>query len=145
MASLLGLDLEIIKQTVKDRFAGKGDEILAKNEETLEKAFSWSAENSDFSYLKLENTEPVKGRMTIHGNQAIALGAITSGVQFYSFYPMTPSTSVGVTLASFMKKLPIVVEQAEDEIAAINMSLGASFAGAVSMTGTSRRRLRAYD
>jgi 2-oxoglutarate/2-oxoacid ferredoxin oxidoreductase subunit alpha len=137
LASLLGLDIDIVTQTVKDRFFGKGDEILAKNEETLEKAYAWADANYDFSYLKLENVKSVKGRMTIHGNHAIALGALSSGVQFYSFYPMTPSTTVGVTLASVMKKLPIVVEQAEDEIAAINMSIGASYAGAVSMVGTS--------
>jgi 2-oxoglutarate ferredoxin oxidoreductase subunit alpha len=73
----------------------------------------------------------------MNGNEAIALGAATAGLRFYSFYPMTPSTSVALNLAGWAKELGIVVEQAEDEIAAINMALGASFAGAPSMVSTS--------
>jgi 2-oxoglutarate ferredoxin oxidoreductase subunit alpha len=75
--------------------------------------------------------------MMMQGNEAIALGAISAGVKFYSFYPMTPATSVGLTLAKWADKMGLVVEQAEDEIAAINMALGASYAGAPSMVGTS--------
>ena len=62
----------------------------------------------------------------MNGNQGIALGALSAGIKFYSFYPMSPSTLIGVTLASHMDKLALVVEQAEDEIAAINMAIGAS-------------------
>jgi 2-oxoglutarate ferredoxin oxidoreductase subunit alpha len=72
-----------------------------------------------------------------NGNEAIALGALAAGCSFYSAYPMTPSTSIMVTLAHYQQQFDIVVEQAEDEIAAINMALGASFAGARAMTGTS--------
>jgi 2-oxoglutarate ferredoxin oxidoreductase subunit alpha len=73
----------------------------------------------------------------MNGNQGIALGALSAGIKFYSFYPMSPSTLLGVTLAAHMDKLPLVVEQAEDEIAAINMAIGASVAGAPAMVGTS--------
>jgi len=73
----------------------------------------------------------------MQGNEAIALGAISAGLKFYAFYPMTPSTSIGLTLARYAEKMGLVVEQAEDEIAAINMALGASFAGAPSMVATS--------
>jgi 2-oxoglutarate ferredoxin oxidoreductase subunit alpha len=58
-------------------------------------------------------------------------------LKFYSFYPMTPSTSIGLALAGWAKETGMIVEQAEDEIAAINMALGASFAGAPSMVATS--------
>lgn len=77
------------------------------------------------------------GRMLLNGNQAIALGALAAGVRFYAAYPMTPSTSIMDYLAGKMSDTGIVVEQAEDEIAAINMAIGASFAGVRSMTGTS--------
>jgi 2-oxoglutarate ferredoxin oxidoreductase subunit alpha len=75
--------------------------------------------------------------LLINGNQAVALGALAAGCKFYSAYPMTPSTSIMDYLASKMTDAEIVVEQAEDEIAAINMAIGASYAGARAMTGTS--------
>lgn len=77
------------------------------------------------------------GHMIINGNRAVALGALAAGLRFYSAYPMSPSTEIMEFLASKSKELNVVVEQAEDEIAAINMALGASFAGAPAMTGTS--------
>ncbi|MBP2632125.1 MAG: 2-oxoacid:ferredoxin oxidoreductase subunit alpha [Firmicutes bacterium] len=75
--------------------------------------------------------------MLLTGNQAIGLGAIAAGLKFYSAYPMSPSISIMEYLAEKMTEAGIVVEQAEDEIAAINMAIGASFAGAKAMTGTS--------
>ncbi len=77
------------------------------------------------------------GHMIISGNQALALGALTAGVKFYSAYPMSPSTSIMEYLSLKSAETGIVVEQAEDEIGAINMAIGASFAGARAMTGTS--------
>ncbi len=77
------------------------------------------------------------GSAILSGSQALALGAIAAGLRFYSAYPMSPSTAVMECLAAEGDKAGIVVEQAEDEIAAINMAIGASFAGARAMTGTS--------
>ncbi len=76
-------------------------------------------------------------RMLVSGNRALALGALAAGLQFYSAYPMSPSTSILEYLAQTAKETGILVEQAEDEIAAINMAIGASFAGGRAMTGTS--------
>lgn len=75
--------------------------------------------------------------MVISGSEALGLGAIAGGLQFYSAYPMSPSTAVLEYLAGQGDEAGIVVEQAEDEIAGINMAIGASFAGAKAMTGTS--------
>lgn len=75
--------------------------------------------------------------MLISGSRAVALGAVAAGLRFYSAYPMSPSTTIMETLASMADDAGIVVEQAEDEIAAINMAIGASYAGARAMTGTS--------
>lgn len=80
---------------------------------------------------------PQNNRALINGNHAIALGALLSGCKFYSAYPMTPATSIMLYLSSKAKDYGLIVEQAEDEIAAINMALGASFGGVRSMTGTS--------
>ncbi len=76
-------------------------------------------------------------KIMINGNEAVAVGAIAAGCKFYSAYPMTPSTSIMNYMAAKMNKIEMVVEQAEDEIAAINMAIGASYAGARAMTGTS--------
>ncbi len=75
--------------------------------------------------------------MLLSGAQALSLGALAAGLQFYTAYPMSPSTSILEFLAQSARKTGIAVEQAEDEIAAVNMAIGASFAGARAMTGTS--------
>lgn len=75
--------------------------------------------------------------IVMNGNQAIGLGALAAGLNFYTAYPMSPSTSVMEYLASVQTEANIVVEQAEDELSAMNMAVGASYAGAVAMTGTS--------
>ena len=77
------------------------------------------------------------GDILITGSKAVALGALAAGLTFYSAYPMSPATPVMESLAAMSEAAKIVVEQAEDEIAAINMAIGASFAGARAMTGTS--------
>lgn len=75
--------------------------------------------------------------MILTGSKALSLGAMAAGLKFYTAYPMSPSTPIMEYLAEKGDEADIVVEQAEDEIAAINMAIGASFAGARSMTGTS--------
>ncbi len=75
--------------------------------------------------------------MLIGINEAVGLGALASGCKFYSAYPMTPSTGIMLYIAGKAKEYGVIVEQAEDEIAAINMALGASFAGVRAMTGSS--------
>ncbi|WP_163192471.1 2-oxoacid:acceptor oxidoreductase subunit alpha [Clostridium thermarum] len=75
--------------------------------------------------------------LLLNGNTSIALGALAAGLDFYSAYPMTPATSVMTYLAKKQVEAGIVVEQVEDEIAAINMAIGASYAGARAMTGSS--------
>lgn len=75
--------------------------------------------------------------LSMSGNLAITLGALAADIKFYSAYPMSPATTLLSYLESKAEMFGMVVEQAEDEIAAINMALGASYAGARSMVGTS--------
>jgi len=75
--------------------------------------------------------------MLMNGSQAVGFGALVSGCRFYAAYPMTPSTGVMNELAARAAEYGLVVEQAEDEIAAINMAVGASFGGVRAMTGSS--------
>lgn len=78
-----------------------------------------------------------KKRLLVTGAEAMAMGALAGGLRFYSAYPMSPSTTLLNFFTGHAEEFGLVVEQAEDEIAAINMALGASFAGAQAMTGTS--------
>ncbi|MTI96491.1 MAG: 2-oxoacid:acceptor oxidoreductase subunit alpha [Firmicutes bacterium] len=80
---------------------------------------------------------PEAGRMVLRGNDAVALGALAAGVKYVAAYPMTPSTSITELIAAEGKKLGVSVEQAEDEIAAINMAIGAGYTGVRAMTTTS--------
>jgi len=129
LCKALDLDLKIGKKVLEKTFK---DEILDVNHKALVKGFEMDVDSWDME--KPGNTDQ---RIMINSNQAIALGALAAGVTFYSAYPMTPSTSIMSFLAANQKKAKIVVEQAEDEIAAINMAIGASYAGIRAMTGTS--------
>ncbi|WP_124066150.1 2-oxoacid:acceptor oxidoreductase subunit alpha [Clostridium sp. E02] len=106
-------------------------EILDVNVRAIAAGF----ESVESKYPHLEGK--FKEYMLISGNKALGLGAIAGGLKFYSAYPMSPSTGVMEYLASVGNEAGVVVEQAEDEIAAVNMALGASYAGARAMTGTS--------
>ena len=136
LCSLLGLDEGVAADTV-DGFFGKKDRGLAEeNKRALKAGANWTATKNG-SKLRLPAVSKPDQRLMMNGNEAIALGALSAGVRFFSFYPMTPSTSIGLNLAANAGKVGLVVEQAEDEIAAINMAIGASFAGAPSMVATS--------
>ncbi len=135
-AALLGLSGDICSKLLEDTFAKKGEGVLQENRQAFSKAFDWTGDRRLFG-RGLDPVSNIRSRLMINGNEAIALGAISSGLKFYSFYPMTPSTSLGLTLASYAKEMGLIVEQAEGEIAAINMAIGASFAGAPSMVATS--------
>jgi 2-oxoglutarate ferredoxin oxidoreductase subunit alpha len=132
---MLGMGIDILLGIIKDTFTKKGEEIIQGNIKTVKAGHDFAVKNClkcSFSVSPLS-----KPKMLIAGNEAIGLGAISSGCKFYSAYPMTPSTGIMNYLAGKEKDYGIIVEQAEDEIAAINMVLGASFAGVRAMTGTS--------
>ena len=136
VSGLIGVKEEIVGRTLEDYFGEKAAGVVEANRKVLQDAFRWTSSQAPFDG-KLPPLSTPSQRMTMQGNEAIAMGALSAGVKFYSFYPMSPSTSIGQTLAKYAGKMGLVVEQAEDEIAAVNMALGASYAGAPSMVGTS--------
>ena len=81
--------------------------------------------------------EALPGRLLLDGSQAVALGALAGGCNFISSYPMSPSTGVLIHLAKQAHAHGVVVEQAEDEISAINMALGSWYAGGRALVSTS--------
>jgi 2-oxoglutarate ferredoxin oxidoreductase subunit alpha len=136
VSSLLGLDEELVARTMNEFFGKRDDKTVAENRISLEKSFEWCV-GQPLRIEKLPRVENPPKRLMMNGNDAIVLGALSAGVRFYSFYPMTPSTPIGQGLAALATHMGLIVEQGEDEIAVINMALGASFAGAPSMVSTS--------
>lgn len=134
--SLMGLDENSIRKTI-DYFFGKKDaKISKKNLKALHSAYEWTTKHAPNNH-NLKRVKDNLPRLMMNGNEAIAFGAMSAGVRFASFYPMTPSTSIMLNLAANAEKLGMIVEQVEDEISAINMAIGASFAGAPAMVSTS--------
>jgi 2-oxoglutarate ferredoxin oxidoreductase subunit alpha len=135
-ASLLGLNEATVARTMDD-LLGKGrPEMAADNRRALASAFRWLAESTHGVDRVPPPSKPA-GRLVMNGHDAVALGAISAGVRFCAYYPMSPSTSVAATLTQWAKPMGILVEQVEDEIAALNMAIGAAFAGAPSLVPTS--------
>jgi 2-oxoglutarate ferredoxin oxidoreductase subunit alpha len=133
---MLGMQLDILNTIIGETFKKKGDEIIKGNKRSAQAGYRFARENcTECSFIVSEHVD--RKRMLINGVEAVGLGAISAGCKFYAAYPMTPSTGIMNYIASKEKDYGIVVEQAEDEIAAINMALGASFAGVRAMTGTS--------
>ncbi len=137
VVAVLGLEREIVRGSMEDFFGKKKPEMTVLNEEALDAALSWAAGRNLPEGARLAPVATPPPRLMLNGNEALALGAMSAGVKFCAFYPMTPSTSIPLNLIAAADDLQIVVEQAEDEIAAINMALGASYAGLPAMVTTS--------
>jgi len=133
---MLGMGLDIFLELITDTFKNKGDQIVLANKNAAQAGYQYARQHCDKCTFAVAADE-IKQRMLIGGIESIALGALASGCKFYSAYPMTPSTGIMNYLASKEAEYGVIVEQAEDEIAAINMALGASYAGVRAMTGTS--------
>jgi 2-oxoglutarate/2-oxoacid ferredoxin oxidoreductase subunit alpha len=136
LAEITGAKIDYVNEVLRDIFSDKSAEIIQKNIDAAKAGFDFSKNNLKQDRFELKEGS-FKQSLLMNGNDAIALGAIKAGCKFYSAYPMTPSTSIMNNMAHFAKGFNIVVEQAEDEIAAINMIIGSSFAGCRSMAATS--------
>lgn len=133
---MLGMETSVLEGLLKETFRKKGDEVVQGNIEAARAGHGYATENCP--RCGFEPAGPEGGpKVLINGVEAIAAGAIISGCKFYAAYPMTPSTGILNFLAAHAAGHGLVVEQAEDEIAAINLALGASFAGVRAMTGSS--------
>jgi 2-oxoglutarate ferredoxin oxidoreductase subunit alpha len=145
VAQIIEMDLEVVEASVRRQFAKK------------QKAadLNWAAVKAGYDYAAttftkhdpfvLERMHETDGKIIIEGNSAAALGCMFAGVTVVTWYPITPSSSVVENLIDYLKKYRVepdgkatfAVVQAEDELAAIGMVLGAGWAGARSMTATS--------
>jgi 2-oxoglutarate ferredoxin oxidoreductase subunit alpha len=145
VAQLLSMDLTQVEKAVRRQFAKK-QKAADLNWGAIKAGYDFAASSlTKQDPLLLERMHATDGKIIIDGNAAAALGAMFAGVTVVTWYPITPSSSVVESLIDFMKKHRVepdgkasfAIVQAEDELAAVGMVLGAGWAGARSMTSTS--------
>ena len=145
VAHLLGIDESAIEKAVQVQFKGK-EKAVELNMQAISEGISFARENWEFeSQFCVESREKNPDAFLIEGNEAIALGAIYGGISLLSWYPITPSSSLAESVIEWLPELRIdgaggntcAVIQAEDELAAVGMVLGAGWAGGRGMTCTS--------
>ncbi len=129
-------DLERARDQIGHAFRGKKAEITERNVQLLELGYAWGAEHLDFRY-EIGTLEASAPMVVMNGNEAVALGAVAAGLELAAMYPITPATSVSHMLGEVFERYGGVVHQAEDEIAAAGVAIGASYAGRCAFTITS--------
>ena len=136
--ALTGYPFEILEEVIGDVFGSKGKgKMVEANRAAAKAGYDYLRDNfpEQFTYVLQPKAKP-KPQVAATGGEAIALGAVAAGCQFYSAYPMTPASPVLHYLAATQQETGMVVKHAEDEIAAINQAIGASFTGVRAMTGS---------
>lgn len=134
---LLQAELSLAQKVVAARFGKKGEGVVKTNLEALQAGYEYAAKMfSNCRPFKLQGGVENQ-KLMVSGNMMAARGAIKAGCKFFSAYPMTPSTSVLHYLAEHAAESGMSVHHVEDELAAINMAIGAGYAGARAMTATS--------
>ena len=133
----MGFPVSYLNDSIDEQFAHKKPEIAEQNKVVIESGYAFAREHGcAFPYTM----EPIEGRgdrLLLDGNEAIGLGALAAGLGMYCAYPMTPASSLLHFLARYGPDRGVIVKHTEDEIAAMNMVVGAAFGGARAMCATS--------
>ena len=136
LAWIYDRDRELIKAQIAHQFRKKGEAVYEKNVNLMEAGYAWADANLDFR-IEVPTVPSQRPMLVMNGNEAIGMGAIAAGMELCAMYPITPATSASHLLGEVFHKFGGVVHQAEDEIAAVGVALGASYAGKVAFTITS--------
>jgi 2-oxoglutarate/2-oxoacid ferredoxin oxidoreductase subunit alpha len=146
LAALLDMDFKVLTDLVADQFKGK-EKLVLPNIKALELGHQYAKDNFDCPIgIRVRTSDKVGDRILLDGNTALGLGAIYGGATVAAWYPITPSTSVVDAFEKYARRVRIdpgtgrrnyAIVQAEDELAAIGMVIGASWNGARSFTATS--------
>jgi 2-oxoglutarate ferredoxin oxidoreductase subunit alpha len=139
ISRVLNISSEIFNEIITRMFSHKGEKIVEKDLEAGKKGHEIGAQlvKSGKIKIQLEKDPQIKDELLLSGTEAVGLGCLAGGCNFMSSYPMTPSTPLQMFMAQNGVEFDLIFEQAEDEIAALNMSIGAFYAGARSMIATS--------
>ncbi len=134
---VLGWQLNTYTKILEKKFKKKSQQIVDDNILAMKQGYEYAEDNYDNVFTNPLKKGQAKEYYSIDGSQALAFGAIKAGVKFTAAYPMTPATPIFDHLATYSDKYGIIAKQAEDEISAICMTIGASYAGARALTMSS--------
>ena len=136
LACIYNRDMDRVREQIAYTFRKKSEEVYRSNVALLELGHAWADEHLD---LRFEIAPaPTTGELVVmNGNEALGLGAIAAGMELCAMYPITPATSVSHYLSEVFERFGGIVHQAEDEIAAVGVAIGASYSGKVAFTITS--------
>lgn len=138
VVALLGGQFEWLASVIRDQFKKKGDDVIAQNTTIAQAGYDYvKKQYLDSSSMALAVGKRTEEQLVLNGSEAVGLGSVRAGLKFAAIYPMTPINALITFLADHSEKLKLVYKQPEDEIAGINMAIGASIAGARSMVATS--------
>lgn len=137
LGALLGLGLDELESMLTETLNKLKPLELTANQTVLRNAYAWTTDKHNQEMFLPPPAMPPDTNLMLNGSEALALGALAAGTKFCSFYPMSPATEISLNIADAAAQMGVVVEQAEDEIAAINMVIGAAYAGARSLVATS--------
>jgi len=139
ISGFLGVDVEHLKGFVRHYFAGKPENVVEDNARAAEAGCKAACglDLPEEMRLCADVDTRVKGELLVNGSEAVGMGAIAGGCNYVCSYPMSPSTAVLTFLARHGRDFGMIVEQVEDEIAAMNMAIGAWYAGARALVTTS--------
>ena len=136
LAFIYDRDLERVRDQIAHAFRKKSEKVYATSVALLERGWQWAADHLDFR-IDVPATPPAQPMVVMNGNEAIGMGAIAAGFELCAMYPITPATSASHYLAEVFDGVGGVLHQAEDEIAAAGVAIGASYSGKVALTITS--------
>lgn len=131
--ALVGLLVDPLAEGLRAQFAHKAPEIAEQNVLAATAGHEAAADVAARFGVKLQAVPDAPRRLLVDGNEAIGLGALAAGIGFYAAYPMTPASSVLHFMAAHEREAGVVVKHTEDEIAAMNMVVGAAFTGTRAM------------
>ncbi len=134
LSALMGIDFKVVEDTLRTQFGKKKEDVALRNIQAATEGYQIGLKQERAKELSYDYTKKLP---FLHANYSFALGAVAAGCRFYAAYPMTPASPIVHWLASHAEKLGVTVFLAEDEISAINAIIGASYAGARAMAGTS--------
>jgi 2-oxoglutarate ferredoxin oxidoreductase subunit alpha len=129
-------DLQRVEEQIAHTFRKKSETVFTSSVSLVRLGYEWAAANIDFR-VDVPATPSDQAMVVMNGNEALSLGALAAGFELCAMYPITPATSVSHNLAEVFHRVGGVLHQAEDEIAAIGVAVGASWAGKVALTVTS--------
>ena len=139
ISKILNIDKEIFNECLTSMFGRKGEKILNGDLKAGEEGYKVGSNILKLDKIKIQIAKDtkIKDELLLEGTEVVGMGCIAGGLRFMACYPMTPSSALQVFIAKYSEQFNIIFEQSEDEISAINMGIGAFYAGARALIATS--------